>query len=424
MQLFTGLEYIMIDVANNYGLDKLSFEDRLKWFKETIIINKDSTNKDILEFANTTKEAPALVFAGLQAYRDTLNNKPTGYRIGLDAIASGTQFLSALMADEKGLDATGLISDRRADVYTEIYEQFKMIYGEDTNKSRKDCKNAIMPFFYGSNKRPKDYFGSSQEELEAFYEACNNVCSGAMQLRDVWVECWNPNATKHEFVLPDGFTVQLKNIVQKQYEVEINGELLPFKIKEEGTSESSVSNAANATHALDSMICRELIRRCMFDIGHYQYLNYLCITNEDLLDIPEGKLPQKELDKLGMLGELIELYEEFNFFSIRIANYIKSLDDLLKLSTKHRIKLAKVIKLMVNQGTFDISTVHDCYFVNPNNGNFIRYWYKELMADLIESNCLTLITEQLLPNTFSFNIDKKHNKKIVDLVRQSNYGIC
>lgn len=424
MKLFTGLEYIMIDVANNYGLDKLSFEERLKWFKETVTINKDSTNQDILEFANTAQEAPALVFAGLQAYRDTLNNKPTGYRIGLDAIASGTQFLSALMADEKGLDATGLISDRRADVYTEIYEQFKIIFGEDSNKSRKDCKNAIMPFFYGSEKRPKDYFGSSQEELDAFYEACNNVCSGAMQLRDVWVECWNPNNSRHEFVLPDGFTVQLKNIIQKQYTVEVNGNLLPFKIKTEGKSKSSVSNCANATHSLDSMLCRELVRRCMFDLGHYQYLSYLCNANEDLLYLPDEKLPQKELDKLGMLGELIELYEEFNFFSIRIANYIKSLDDLLKLSKRHRVKLAKVIDLMIEQGTFDISTVHDCFFVHPNNGNYIRYWYKEIMADLIESNCLTLITEQLLPNTFAFNIDKQHNHKIAELVRNSNYGIC
>ena len=89
MKLFTGLEYIMIDVANNYGLDKLSYEERLKWFKETVTINKDSTNQDILEFANTAQEAPALVFAGLQAYQKYLNNEPTGYMVAFDACSSG-----------------------------------------------------------------------------------------------------------------------------------------------------------------------------------------------------------------------------------------------------------------------------------------------------------------------------------------------
>lgn len=34
MQLFTGKQYLQIDIANNYGLDKEDWDDRLDWFAQ------------------------------------------------------------------------------------------------------------------------------------------------------------------------------------------------------------------------------------------------------------------------------------------------------------------------------------------------------------------------------------------------------
>ena len=36
MQLFNKEQYLLIDVANNYGLDKLSWNERIDWTKSNL----------------------------------------------------------------------------------------------------------------------------------------------------------------------------------------------------------------------------------------------------------------------------------------------------------------------------------------------------------------------------------------------------
>lgn len=91
MKAYTGLEYLKIDIANNFGLDKLQFEERIEWFNKNIEpkISKSSDNGKLLLIASDSEEAPALAFSGLQAYRDYLLDIPSGHKVGLDACCSG-----------------------------------------------------------------------------------------------------------------------------------------------------------------------------------------------------------------------------------------------------------------------------------------------------------------------------------------------
>lgn len=91
-QLFTAIDYLLIDVMNNMGFDKLSYQDRLLKAKEFFAeqdLDKWS-NEKIKQFllANNADE-PVLAFAGIKALQDFLWNRPSGYMVSFDAVASG-----------------------------------------------------------------------------------------------------------------------------------------------------------------------------------------------------------------------------------------------------------------------------------------------------------------------------------------------
>lgn len=77
---FTPRQYLQIDIANSYGLDKLDWSDRLSWFND---------NEPHLEDLLNQADEPALYYAGVKAYRDVQAGKPIGYMISLDATSSG-----------------------------------------------------------------------------------------------------------------------------------------------------------------------------------------------------------------------------------------------------------------------------------------------------------------------------------------------
>ena len=50
----------------------------------------------------------------------------------------------------------------------------------------------------------------------------------------------------------------------------------------------------------------------------------------------------------------------------------------------------------------------------------MRYWYKEILAELAESNVLQYLLTELMGRPIQF----KKYAEIADLIRNSNYALC
>ena len=150
MDKFTAEEYLKIDIANNFGKDKLNYKDRIKWFD----------SQENLESLTSNAKEPAMFLASVLAYRKAIKGEAIGYPISLDATASGMQILSILANDPIGAAITNVIdSDDRQDAYTVIYDIMK----EQTKGSkleRDQVKKALMVSLYGSDAGPKDLFST------------------------------------------------------------------------------------------------------------------------------------------------------------------------------------------------------------------------------------------------------------------------
>lgn len=136
MKEFNPMQYLAIDIANCYGLNKLNFEDRIDWVK---------TNEKYLEDYQDQAEEPLLYYKAVKALRDVQAGKPIGHTVALDSTSSGLQLMSAVMRCKSGASLTGLIDpDTRTDAYTLITEKLNAKLDSELVIPREDSKKAVM----------------------------------------------------------------------------------------------------------------------------------------------------------------------------------------------------------------------------------------------------------------------------------------
>lgn len=249
MKTFTAWQYLLIHVANNFGLDKLLFEERIQWTEQHL---------DHLE--ELVQGAPAktrpLYLKAVQAVRQAQRGEAIGHVVGLDACCSGIQIMSTLTGCEAGANATGLIDpDRRADAYSDVTEAMNDLLhqqGIQVDVPRNAAKRAVMTSFYGSRLTPRTIFGDGTPELEMFYQAIQQVAPGAWTLLQELLGSWQPFAPLHEWILPDGFHARVKVMekVEKRLEVdELDHATFTYVWYENQGTETGLSNIANVVHS-------------------------------------------------------------------------------------------------------------------------------------------------------------------------------
>jgi len=397
MQTFTGFEYIKIDIANAFGMDKELFEARIAWV---------DTHIDELEGLIDKADDAPLFLAGVMALRAAQNGQPTGHMVGLDACSSGLQIMGTLIGDPETCTNTGLIDPTtRADIYTHctaVMNDLLKQHGVSVAPARKDVKQALMTHFYGSNAKPKEIFGEDTVELECFYQAQATIAPGAVDVMDKLLESWQPFELSHEWVLPDGFEAKCKVMDAVDVKVEID-ELdhmtFTHRFYENVGTESGLSIAANIVHSIDGMLVREMNRRCNYNPAQLTRVHEL--LDEYLQDIE------------------IAVVDTSEFVSLKLVDEINH-TNLVSYSFSTLIRLKAMIEKCLTHKPFPVVCVHDEFKCHPNNMQRLRETYRDMFCELADSELLSDLLSQVRGYHVHIN---KFEPNLSTYIANSNYAL-
>lgn len=411
MEYFTGWQYLLIDCANHFGLNKLLFGERIKWVE---------SNLGCLESLHESAECLPLYLKAVMAIRKAQAGQPTGHLVGMDACCSGIQIMSALTGCVVGATNTGLVDPNvRADAYTKLTEVMDTILGGGFHVIRSDAKDALMTVFYGSKAKPKEIFGADTPELNAFYEAGQSIAPGAWELLQDLLGSWQPMALKHAWKLPDGFdaVVKVMEKVKARIEVdELDHTTFSYEFYVNKGQKQGLSNVANVVHSVDAYVLRCIHRRCNYD---RHTLEVVLDTIQNELGIPRlGEKPS--VQSIGdKLGYYIDQYVRSGMADVVIMPLINRIT-VKMLSTSHLEKLRDIMNSMLMHTPFPVVTVHDEFKCGANHMNHLRQHYINVFAELAESNLLSDLLTQIhgTPGVF-----KKLSNDLGAKIRGSNYAL-
>jgi len=375
MQLFSGRDYLRIDIANNFGLDKEDWNVRLDWF---------NSNEHQLDKLIKQAETPALYYAGIQAWKKTQAGRPTGYPISLDATSSGIQILACLTGDRKAAELCNVVNTgHRQDAYTGLYQKLLDKVGESAKVSRKDTKQAIMTAFYNSTAVPKRVFGEGAI-LNCFYETMKENAPGAWELNETMLNIWDNTALMNSWVMPDNFHIQIKVMGNVTERVHFLGSPFDVNYSQNMPIENGRSLGANMTHGIDGMVVKEMERRCNFDPVKIEQVRNITRHNY--------KEAREDNDKNRMVKTLWGHYLDCGFLSTRILDYITP------HNAGHVTDMQPIVEMIdsLPKKPFELLSIHDCFRCLPNYGNDLRKQYNICLSNIAKSNLLSFIISQII----------------------------
>lgn len=253
MQTFSGLSYIKIDLANNFGLDRLNWIDRLHWVND---------HRPDLRQDSELAENPILFRKALRALEDTEMGLPINFIMGLDATASGLQMLAAMSGCKDTAAMVNLIdTGNRECPYEHMANHMDNLLS--TNFTRSELKKPVMTWAYGSEAVPEEVFGEG-EVLDAFYKTLQDKMPGAYELMKIFQSLWDHRAKDYVWAMPDGHVVRVPVVQMQEKGLEIdeaNHLRYTYRTKVNEPKSFAKALAANITHPVDAYVCRQMVKK-------------------------------------------------------------------------------------------------------------------------------------------------------------------
>lgn len=387
-----GVYWLKINLANTYGVDKVSFEDRIKWVDDHIDLIRFCAADPLNFRAWTEADDPWLFLASCFEYLGYLNN---GYNhvtylpINVDGSCNGLQHLSAILKDEVGAKATNLIETTKPnDIYNEVAVKVQQKISEDLkldnahefaqawNKKvdRKVVKRNVMTISYGATsfgmleqlredleKDKKDIRNfldvEKENSLFPYYQYCSNYIQESINetvqaaptvmnfLQEV-AKIAGENNLPIYWETPNGFLVtqsytkfKLKNLDTTIGNIRIRLSV-GKETKEIDKNKASLAIAPNFIHSMDASHCQSTINRC-FSEG---------IESMSMIHDSYGTLAN-DVDKLNyyLRDEFVKMYTEKNILEDFIIQIKKQLPQEITS------KIPEIPKL----GNFDLKNVYN-----------------------------------------------------------------
>lgn len=327
MKKFTGYQYIQIDIANCFGLDRKDWSDRLLWVAE-----HEHELEDMMDEASE----PLMYLKAVRAYRDVQAGKPTGHNMFLDATASGLQIMAVLSGCHGTAKHVNLINTgKREDVYEGTAMEMNFQLPTEYRVDRSDIKKPLMTHYY--NKQRQDTLEPVQQQ--AFYAVLADSFEGAEAVKDVINDYWDYQALEHTWKLPDGHVSRVKvtEMINTRIEVdELDHTTFTYRFEANIPSERNTSLVPNIIHSIDAYVAREMVRRGVkqgFQVAHIHdafcaHPNHMQQVRENYVDIlceiADSNLLEQILSDIS--GEPVSLnkYSEMLSRSIRESEYALS----------------------------------------------------------------------------------------------------
>ena len=378
---FTPAEYLMIDIANNYGLDKKDYSVRLDWFKE---------NEHQLEALIPDAKEDALFMAGVIAWRDYQAGKEIGYMCSMDATSSGIQLLSLMTRCIKTASLCNVIDiDGRRDAYAVLFDVLKeecaarnLPLGDiDHDK----VKKAIMTYFYGSRRKPKELLGDDSPQLAQFYNVMKEHCTGAYNAGEFLLNIWNPNQLEYKWTLPNLFTVHAKVMVKKINKIVVGNLEIEIPTYVNEPVKKGKEYPANVTHSIDGYILSEIIARADYDVKQI----------ERVLGALETIKYNPMVKAKGILKDFINIFGRTNMPSVAIVDYIDN-SNAMCVPPLLRNVLIGILSDMLTFKPFHVTTTHDCFRCHPNNMHRVTQLYNILLGELLTGTLLDSIVTEIV----------------------------
>lgn len=349
-----GAYWLAIHLANSFGVDKVSFDERIQWVREHEDLILDSA-KDPLGGQRFWTEADdpwqflAACFEWL-GYKEEGPSFVSHLPIALDGTCNGLQNFSGLLRDEIGGKVVNLVpSEKPQDVYSEVAKVVSKMVEEDAAKGdemakvwvgkidRNIAKRPVMTVPYGVSKygmreqlleelrsrnKPGERYLDSEDDYgpcvylaDKMYDAIGAVVVAARSAMD-WLQEVAKIASKAEIPLewttPAGFLVYQHYVKQKNKKIRTFWGAARVRVQlsvNEDTDKMDKNKQRNGispnfVHSMDASHLMLTVNKCLdegissFAMIHDSYGTHACDTDTLARLLREAFVEQYEADPL------------------------------------------------------------------------------------------------------------------------------